>query len=78
MTTTYRRDESVPDLWVSALSNDQVARVEALKAAREVLAARNVMGVSAVDALDLVNVALYIETGVDPWPPATLGVTDDA
>lgn len=65
--STYHRDESLPDASVSALSERQMARVEALRSAREVLAARNVIGSGPVDALDLVNVAMWIETGVDPW-----------
>jgi hypothetical protein len=68
MTTTYRPEPNTPDtLTVSALSDRQMARVEALKAARVVLASRNLAGSGAVDALDLVNVAMWIETGVDPW-----------
>ena len=67
MISTYRRESIDPDVWVSALSESQMARMEALKASREFLASRNISGAGPVDALDLVNVALYIETGCDPW-----------
>jgi hypothetical protein len=50
-----------------ALSDEQLARVEALIAARRALTAQSMTGSSAVDALDLVSVARYIESGVDPW-----------
>jgi hypothetical protein len=51
----------------SALSERQRARVEGLRTARELLAARTLGGTGAVDAIDLVNVAMYIESGEDPW-----------
>jgi len=52
---------------MTALSERQAARVECLRVAREVLAPRNVMGAGSLDAIDVVNVAMYIETGDDPW-----------
>jgi len=49
------------------LSERQQARVECLKAARECLVARGPLTASAVDSVELVSVARYIETGQDPW-----------
>lgn len=60
------------------LSEKQLARVDAIAASS------SIMTRSAVDAMDLVSVARYIETGEDPWlngtpPPANMAeATDDA
>jgi hypothetical protein len=80
VSTTYQLSSAGADKPVSVLSERQKARVEALKAAREVLAARNVLSSGPADALDLVNVAMYIETGEDPWPsglPLAVGGDDE-
>jgi hypothetical protein len=53
------------------LSGVQRERVAALRAAREVLAARNLGGSSAVDAVDLTSVASFIVTGDDPYSGGT-------
>lgn len=65
---------------MTALSAQQTARLECLKAARELIAPRNVMGAGAVDAIDLVNIALFIESGEDPYalqPVMGAGVNTD-
>jgi hypothetical protein len=51
----------------------QNARVDALKASREVLAERSSGPMSsntkAVDTIDLINIASWIMNGKDPWKP---------
>ena len=51
----------------SPLSEKQLARVEAIKAARDALQAVTPISRGSVDPMDLVSVARYIETGDDPW-----------
>jgi hypothetical protein len=51
-----------------ALDNTQLARVDALQAARSVLAVPGLAGAGTVDAIDAVNVASWIIDGKDPWP----------
>lgn len=51
----------------SHLNAKQRARAEALNEARAVLAHRGPLATSAVNAIDLVNVASWILTGHDPW-----------
>lgn len=53
----------------NVLTSDQLARVAALTASRSALVARGGVfsGTGSADAMDLVNVARYIETGQDPW-----------
>lgn len=47
------------------LSEQQLARVEALKAAREVLAAKSFVSSGGVDPSPLIDIADYVVTGVD-------------
>lgn len=58
----------------SPLSGAQVTRAEALLAARAALAESKggpfTRGTGPADALDLYSLAVYIETGGDPWAPA--------
>lgn len=53
------------------LTEDQDRRVTAVKVARQALQGVGMTSRSAVDPIDLVQVARYIETGVDPWGPRT-------
>ncbi|OCH80973.1 hypothetical protein [Gordonia sp. UCD-TK1] len=47
------------------LSEQQLARVEALKAARDVLASKSFVSSGAVDPAPLIDIADYVVTGVD-------------
>lgn len=49
------------------LTGGQRQRAEALTCARNVLASRSLTTVQSVDAVDLVNVASWIVSGIDPW-----------
>ncbi|KXT55951.1 hypothetical protein Y710_16560 [Gordonia sp. QH-12] len=61
-----------PDAATTTLTLDQQQRAEALDRARGVLTTRSgLVGSTGPDAMDLVNVATYIVTGDDPWPPTT-------
>ena len=58
--------EDLPEQNPSNLSQQQLARVEALREARSALAPRSFGGVSGpVDVLDLMRLARFIETGKD-------------
>lgn len=49
------------------LSERQLARVECMKAARSVLVERGFASAGKADPIDLVNLAMYIESGQDPY-----------
>ncbi|QMU19033.1 hypothetical protein [Gordonia rubripertincta] len=51
----------------SHLSDQQLARVDALKVAREVLAAKAFVSSGAVDPAPLIDIADYVITGQDRW-----------
>ena len=63
------------------LKPKQIARVDALKASREVLAERTTGPFNAnsksVDVLDLYNIACWIFDGEDPWRPVNQDSTGD-
>lgn len=59
---------ATPDQSVDpSLTDEQNARVAALRAARACLVSRAAFSQGAADPVDLVSVARYIETGSDPW-----------
>lgn len=49
------------------LSERQLARIASLTAARNVLFARGVTSAGKADPIDLVNLAMFIESGQDPY-----------
>lgn len=51
----------------NVLSERQLARVGSLTAARNVLVERGLMSAGKADPIDLVNLAMYIESGQDPY-----------
>jgi hypothetical protein len=55
----------------TSLSEQQLARAEALDRARAVLMRREFAGTGPVDALDVYNLACFILTGEDPWESMT-------
>jgi hypothetical protein len=61
---------------VPELSHEQIARISALKASREVLSEKSGGAFSshtaAVDTIDLVNIASWIINGKDPWKSYTV------
>ncbi len=67
--------------FVSVMTEEQQQRAEACELAAVLLRARpSIIGgqpTGPVDALDVVNVALFILTGQDPWPPTILARAHD-
>ncbi len=51
----------------NVLSERQLARVASLTAARNVLIERGLMSAGKADPVDLVNLAMFIESGEDPY-----------
>lgn len=50
------------------LTEQQIARIAALEAARTVLVTRGLTSSGQPDPIDLHHIAEYILTGIDPWP----------
>jgi hypothetical protein len=67
VTDTDVEYEPVP----SPLSDAQKVRAEALRVARAVLVNRGFASSGKLDPLDLIPVAIYIETGQDPYETKT-------
>jgi hypothetical protein len=53
----------------TVLSHDQQVRVEALDVARRVIVNRGFGSTGKVDPWDLIAVARYVDTGIDPYRP---------
>jgi hypothetical protein len=51
----------------NVLSERQLARIASLTAARNVLVERGIASAGKADPIDLVNLAMYIESGQDPY-----------